>query len=104
MRLALMRALSRRDPQAIASLGQQALEIGSANDAPFLIGAAMLGHLGHGDREAARRVWTTYGATSYASMEPPVHVRLLELLSRSPGWLPVNCEERPCRLDRAPLQ
>ena len=88
-RLALVRALSNRDAEAISRLAERSLDssvggsVGRGNEAAFLLGAAMLGHLADGRIEAARAVWEAHGGERHANIEPPLHLRLLELLSRS---------------------
>ena len=82
--LGLIRAVSRRDPVDMAKVAGELLasdDVAVAAPA-YLIGAAMLGHLAAGRPLEARRVWEGYGAERWAASEPPIHLRLLELLTR----------------------
>ncbi len=83
--LALVRAVGRRDAQAMAELSRGVLADGLAEGHPNRVGYAvkvgMLGHLAHGRPGQTFDIWAKYGARQFPMSGPPLDVRVMLALA-----------------------
>jgi spermidine synthase len=79
--LALVRAIGRRDPQAMAINSQQLLEAGIAADdrqrLSFAVRAGMLGNIMIGKPAVATQLWAQYGSKALPKDDAPLDLRLM---------------------------
>lgn len=77
---ALLRAIADRDARGIGDTGEQLLAGGQGATevrARYLLGMAMLGHLGAGRAAAAEAVWETFSARALAGKPPGLVLEIL---------------------------
>ncbi len=88
----LIRAVSRRDIYAMATLSTRLLETAEGNSPgdkrDYLVAAAMLGYLAQGAPERAKAVWNDHGQDLFRQKLPGLHLQYLKLLSIASPTLP----------------